>query len=175
MKQRIYLDYNASTPIAPEAAEAMLPFLKDHFGNPSSTHPFGVKARIAVEGARRQVARLIGARPEEIVLTSGGSESNNMVIQGVARQSRSKGRHIITSAVEHPAVLEPCDALSHEGFRVTVLPVDAEGRVDPQAVAEAITPETILITIMHANNEVGTIQPIAAISEIARARGLQTD
>ena len=173
----IYLDYNATTPIDPAVAETMLPYLHEHFGNPSSTHPFGVKARIAVEEARRQVARLVGARPEEIVLTSGGSESNNMVIQGVARQFRSKGRHIITSAVEHPAVLEPCDALAREGFRITILPVDAVGRVDPRVVAEAITPETILITVMHANNEVGTIQPIGAISEIARERGvlLHTD
>jgi len=168
----IYLDYNATTPIDAAVAEAMLPYLHEHFGNPSSAHAFGVEARTAVERARRQVARLIEARPEEIVLTSGGSESNNMVIQGVARQLRAKGRHIVTSAVEHPAVLEPCDALAREGFRITILPVDAVGRVDPRAVAEAITPETILITVMHANNEVGTIQPIAAISEIARERGI---
>jgi cysteine desulfurase len=163
----IYLDYNATTPVDPAVAEAMLPFLHEHFGNPSSTHPYGVATRSAVERARARVADLIGARPEEIVFTSGGTESNNTVILGAARALRSKGRHIITSAVEHPAVLEPCRFLEEEGFRVTLIPVDAAGRVDPEAVADAITSETVLITVMHANNEVGTIQPIAEIAEIA--------
>jgi cysteine desulfurase NifS/selenium donor protein len=171
-ERTIYLDYNATTPIDPAVADAMLPYLHERFGNPSSTHPYGVETRTAVEKARRQVALLIGARPEEIVLTSGGSESNNTVIQGVARQLRAKGRHIITSAVEHPAVLEPCEALAKEGYRITLVPVDATGWVDPQAVAEALGPDTILVSIMHANNEVGTIEPIAEIAKITRERGI---
>jgi cysteine desulfurase len=164
----VYLDFNATTPIDPAVAEAMLPYLHGHFGNPSSSHAYGLEARSAVETARRQVAGLIGARPEEIVFTSGGSESNNMAIFGVARSQRQRGRHIITSAVEHPAVIEPCRALQEQGFRLTVLPVDARGRVDPRDVERAIEPGTILISIMHANNEVGTIQPIAEIASLAR-------
>jgi cysteine desulfurase len=173
----IYLDYNATTPVDPAVAAAMLPYLHEHFGNPSSTHPYGLKTRTAVDRARARVAALIGARPEEIVFTSGGSESNNTVILGVAEALAEKGRHIITSAVEHPAVLEPCHALEKRGFRVTLVPVDAFGRIDAAAVAAAITPETILITVMHANNEVGTIQPIAEISASARQHGvlLHTD
>jgi cysteine desulfurase len=168
----IYLDYNATTPVDPAVAEAMLPFLYEHFGNPSSSHPYGAVARGAVEKARRQVAALIGARPEEIVFTSGGSEANNTVILGVARLLRARGRHIVTSAVEHPAVLEPCAALAAEGFRVTRVPVDEAGRADPAEVARALTPETILVTVMHANNEVGTIEPVAEIARLARARGI---
>ncbi len=175
--QPIYLDYNATTPIDPAVAETMLPYLYGHYGNPSSSHSYGIESRTAIERARRQVARLLGARSEEIVFTSGGSESNNTVIQGVARNLRSKGRHIITSAIEHPAVLEPCKTLEEDGFRITRLPVDESGWVDPAQVAAAITPETILVTIMHANNEVGTIQPIAEIAEMTRQRGvlLHTD
>ena len=168
----IYLDYNATTPVDPAVAGAMLPYLHEHFGNPSSTHPYGVTTKEAVERARRRVAGLIDARPEEILFTSGGSESNNTVILGVARSLGSQGRHIITSAVEHPAVLEPCHALEAEGFRVTVIPVDGTGRVDPLAVARAITPETILVTIMHANNEVGTIQSITDIAAVAKLEGV---
>jgi cysteine desulfurase NifS/selenium donor protein len=168
----IYLDFNATTPIDPAVAEVMLPYLYEHFGNPSSSHRYGAQTRRAIERARGQVADLIGCRPEEIVFTSGGSESNNMVIQGVARQLRARGRHIVTSAVEHPAVLEPCRALAEEGYRLTVVPVDERGRVDPDEVARAITPDTTLITVMHANNEVGTIQPIAEVARIARARGV---
>ena len=168
----IYLDYNATTPVDPAVAEAMLPYLREHFGNPSSTHPYGVATRTAVEKARAQVAGLIGARPEEIVFTSGGTEANNTVILGVTRSLEDKGRHIITSSVEHPAVLEPCHVLKEQGYRVTTVPVDGQGRVDPEAVAKAITPETILITIMHANNEVGTIEPIAEIAAIARENGI---
>ena len=173
----IYLDYNATTPVDPAVAEAMLPFLHEHFGNPSSSHPYGVATKEAVEVARGQVAALIGARAEEIVFTSGGTESNNTTILGVARSLGGQGRHIITSAVEHPAVLEPCRALAAEGFEITILPVDSTGRVDPEAVAQAIKPETILITVMHANNEVGTIQPIAEIAAIAKDKGvlLHTD
>jgi cysteine desulfurase len=168
----IYLDYNATTPIDPVVAEAMLPYLHRHFGNPSSSHSFGVVAYEAVVSARRQVAELLGAEPDEIVFTSGGTESNNMVIQGLARRLASQGRHIITSAVEHPAVLEPCYALEKDKYCVTILPVDRDGRVDPDSVAHAVSSETILISIMHANNEVGTVQPMAEIAEAAREHGL---
>jgi cysteine desulfurase len=173
----IYLDYNATTPIDPEVVEAMLPFLHHHFGNPSSTHAYGVVGSRAVSTARRQVATFLGAQPDEIVFTSGGTESNNMVILGLARRLSSQGRHIITSAIEHPAVLEPCYALEKQGFCITVLTVDRRGRVDPARVASAITDETILISIMHANNEVGTIQPISEIAAVAREAGvlLHTD
>jgi cysteine desulfurase len=168
----IYLDFNATTPIAPVVADAMLPYLYERFGNPSSTHPLGQANRQAVERSRGQVARLLGARPEEIVFTSGGSESNNQVILGVPR-SRGAGRcHVITSAVEHPAVLEPCRALEREGCPVTIVPVDEMGRVDPRAVEAALAPETVLVTIMHANNEVGTLQPVRDIANIARAAGV---
>jgi cysteine desulfurase NifS/selenium donor protein len=167
----IYLDYNATTPIDRRVAEAMMPFLFDHFGNPSSTHTFGIEAKRAVEAARTQVAELIGCLSSEIVFTSGGSEANNMAIKGVAEAYRKRGNHIITSAIEHPAVLEPCRYLEQAGYRLTVLPVDQYGMVDPVQVERAMTPDTILITIMHANNEVGTIQPISAIAEIAHKHG----
>jgi len=171
----VYLDYNATTPIDGEVAEVMLPYLYQHFGNPSSSHAFGKKAREAVENARGQVARSIGARPEQIAFTSGGTESNNWVIQGIARKHR--GGHVVTSTVEHPAVLEPCALLAAERYQVTKVSVDKAGRVDPVRVAEAITRDTILVTIMHANNEVGTIQPIPEIAELTRERGvlLHTD
>ncbi len=167
----IYLDYNATTPIAPEVAEAMAPYLRDHFGNPSSTHPYGVEAKRAVEEARRQVAALLGCEPDELIFTSGGTESNNHAIKGAALALRSRGRHIITSAVEHPAVIEVCHWLEREGFRVTVLPVDGDGLVDPADLEKAITSDTTLVTVMHANNEVGTIQPIAELAEIAHRHG----
>jgi cysteine desulfurase len=173
MSQPIYLDYNATTPIAPEVAAAMRPYLDGFFGNPSSRHRFGVEARRAVERARGQVAALIGAEPDEIVFTSGGSESNNTAILGSARALRDRGRHIVTSQVEHPAVSEVCRFLEGEGWTVTWLQVDETGRVDPAALERALTPETVLVTIMHANNEVGTIQPIAEIGRIARARGVR--
>lgn len=168
----IYLDYNATTPIDPAVVEAMRPYLDTHFGNPSSSHIYGVRTKKAVETARRQVAEMLGARPDEIVFTSGGSESNNLAIRGVAYALRDKGNHIITSAVEHPAVSEVCRHLEARGFRVTVVPVDETGRVDPADVEQAITPATILITVMHANNEVGTIQPIREIAKIARRHGV---
>jgi len=168
----IYLDYNATTPIDPEVVEAMLPYLHHHFGNPSSSHAYGITASEAVVSARLQVAGLLGAEPEEIVFTSGGTESNNMVIQGLARRLASQGRHIITSSVEHPAVLEPCYAVEKDKFCVTILPVDGQGRLNPETVAQAITSETTLISIMHANNEVGTIQPLAEIASVARERGI---
>ena len=168
----IYLDYNATTPIAREVAETMAPYLYEHFGNPSSSHPYGVATKRAVEAARAQVAGLLGCRPNEVIFTSGGTESNNYVIKGVALAGRrGRGNHIITSAVEHPAVIEVCRWLEEQGFRLTVLPVDCYGLVDPAALEQAVTPETLLVTVMHANNEVGTVQPIAELAEIAHRHG----
>ncbi|KPL06947.1 selenide, water dikinase [bacterium SM23_57] len=163
----IYLDYNATTPIDPRVADAMLPYLTEHFGNPSSSHAFGITTKKAVEKARKQVADLLHCHIDEIIFTSGGSESNNYAIKGVAHAYRSKSNHIITSSVEHPAVIEVCKHLELQGYKVTYLPVDEHGMVDLKHVEDAITPQTILITIMHANNEVGTIQPIAEIADIA--------
>ena len=168
----IYLDYNATTPVDPQVAEAMLPYIQEHYGNPSSSHSFGVAARKAVEKARSQLAEMLKSQVEEVIFTSGGTESNNHAIKGVAGAYRNEGNHIITSAVEHPAVLEVCQYLEGQGSRVTYLPVDQYGVVDPQQLEDAITPETILISIMHANNEVGTIEPIEAIAEIARRHGV---
>ncbi|MDP2157213.1 MAG: cysteine desulfurase family protein [Nitrospirota bacterium] len=172
MDQQIYLDYNASTPVAPEAVEAMQPFLSGHYGNPSSNHWAGIPARDAVEGARKQVAELLGCDPAEIVFTSGGSEANNHALKGVFFANQEKGNHIITTAIEHPSILNPCRFLEKLGAQVTILPVDRFGRVDPEDVRRAITSGTILITVMHANNEVGTIQPISGIAAIAREAGI---
>ena len=166
--KRIYLDYAATTPVHPEVVEAMLPYFTEHYGNPSSVHQFGLQAKVAMRDARAQVAGLIGAREEEIVFTGGGSEADNLAIKGVAWANGKKGRHIITSTIEHHAVLETLHFLEKEGFRVTYLPVDGEGMVDPDAVRDVITGETVLISIMHANNEVGTIQSIAEIGAMAR-------
>ena len=168
----IYLDYNATTPIDPQVAQAMLPYIHQHYGNPSSSHTIGVAAKKGVDQAREQLAEMLGSQMEEVVFTSGGTESNNYAIKGVAGAYRNKGNHIITSSVEHPAVLEVCSYLEVRGNKVTYLPVDGFGMVDPDQVAAVITPETILISIMHANNEVGTIEPIEAISEIARRHGV---
>jgi cysteine desulfurase NifS/selenium donor protein len=167
----IYLDYNATTPIAPEVAKAMAPYLYEHFGNPSSSHPYGVATKQAVEAARAQVAGLLGCQPAEVVFTSGGTESNNHAIKGVALGHRDASNHIITSAVEHPAVIEVCQWLEAQGFRVTVLPVDGYGLLDPADLERAMTPNTLLVTVMHTNNEVGTIQPIAELAEIAHRHG----
>jgi cysteine desulfurase len=165
----IYLDYNATTPIDPAVIDAILPYLEEHFGNPSSSYTYGLRAKEAVEKARKQVAALIGAAPEEIIFTSGGSESDNQAIVGVALANAEKGKHIITSCIEHPAVINSCRYLDERlGFRITYLPVDGYGLVDPEDVRRAITEDTILITIMHANNEVGTIEPVAEIGAIAR-------
>jgi len=172
MSRRIYLDFNASTPICPEAVEAIRPFLTDHYGNPSSLHWAGMPAKDAVEKARGQVAGLLGSDPTEVVFTSGGSESNNHAIKGVFFANRDRGDHIITTAVEHPATINPCRFLETLGAKVTVLPVDRYGRIDPADVRKAITPRTILITVMHANNEVGTIEPIPGIAAIAREAGI---
>ena len=168
----IYLDYNATTPIDPAVAEAMLPYVHGLFGNPSRGHAFGLAAREGVDVARRQVAGLLGCSEADLIFTSGGTEANNHAIKGVAGAHRHRGNHIITSAVEHPAVTEVCRYLEGQGCRTTYLPVDQHGMVDPRQVEEAITPETALVTIMHANNEVGSIQPIAEIAEIAHRRGV---
>lgn len=168
----IYLDYNATTPHDPKVVEAMRPFLETEFGNPSSSHVYGARPRHAVAEARRHVAALIGAQPENIVFTSGGTESNNYAILGTARALREKGRHIITSNIEHPAVAETCAALESEGFAVTRLPVDEFGMVAPEDFESAILPDTILVSIMHANNEIGTIEPIEEIARIASRNGV---
>jgi cysteine desulfurase len=168
--QRIYLDYNASAPIDPAVAAAMRPFLEDHFGNPSSEHWAAAGAKAALEEARGQVAALLGAKNDEIVFTSGGSEANNLALKGIASALVARGDHIITSAVEHPAIIGPCRFLQQLGFAVSVVPVDRFGRIDPDDVQEAITSRTILISIMHANNEVGTTQPISEVARIARER-----
>jgi cysteine desulfurase len=172
MIKPIYLDYNATTPHHPEVIEAMRLFLETEFGNPSSSHWYGIKPKQAVETARRQVAGILNCRPREVFFTSGGTESNNHAIRGVARRFREKGNHIITSNFEHPAVLEVCRYLEADGLVITYLPVSEDGLVDPADVERALRPTTILITIMHANNEVGTIQPIAEISRIAKKHGI---
>jgi cysteine desulfurase len=172
MMKPIYLDYNGTTPHAPEVIEAMRPYLETEFGNPSSSHWYGIGPRRAVDIARTQVARVLNCRPQEVIFTSGGTESNNHAIRGTAGYLRAKGNHIVTSAIEHPAVLEVCRYLEGNGFETTYLPVNAEGIVDPGDVEKAIRPETILISIMHANNEVGTIQPISEITAIAHANDI---
>ena len=169
----IYLDYNASTPIDPAVVAAMRPLLEESFGNPSSGHWASTPAKAALENARGQVATLLGCASNEIVFTSGGSEANNLAIKGMFFALGHKGEHIITTAVEHPAILAPCRFLERLGAKVTYLPVDSTGRVDPEAVRRAITPRTTLISVMHANNEVGTIQPIAQIGAIAREHGIR--
>lgn len=166
--KRIYLDYAATTPTHPDVAAAMQPYFSEKFGNPSSIHSFGQETKPAVERARDQVAALINARPGEIVFTSSGTEADNTAIQGIAAANRSKGNHIITSKIEHHAVLEPCHWLEKNGFAVTYLPVDKYGLVDPRDVKQAITDKTILVSIMHANNEIGTIEPIEEISRITK-------
>jgi len=170
--KNIYLDYNATTPVDERVAEVMMPYLKNCFGNPSSSHEEGMKARMAVEKARSQVADLLGCSAEEVIFTSGGTESNNYAIKGIAYAHRDKGSHIITSAIEHPAVSEVCNFLEKEGFDVTRLPVDSDGLVSPDRLRESVRPDTILVTIMHANNEVGVIQPIEELSAIAHEKGI---
>nr|HID58679.1 cysteine desulfurase [Desulfobacterales bacterium] len=168
----IYLDHNATTPIAPEVVKAMIPYMEEKFGNPSSAYPLGVEAKEGLETARSQVASLLKCSPEEIVFTSGGTESNNMVIKSVAYTYREKGRHIITTAIEHPAVINPCLFLMNQGYEVTFGQVDSAGRVDPEDIRRAIRKDTILISVMHANNETGTVQPICEIGAIAREAGV---
>lgn len=170
--RRIYLDYNASTPIDPAVAGAMKPFLEDHYGNPSSGHWAAITARSALETARRQVAALLGCHNDEVIFTSGGSEANNLALKGVFFALRDKGDHIVTTQIEHPAIIEPCRFLERLGARLTYLPVDSTGGVDPDALRSAITSRTILVSIMHANNEVGTIQPIENCAQIAHEYGV---
>jgi len=172
MKKPIYLDYNGTTPHDPEVIEAMRPFIEEEFGNPSSNHWYGIAPKRAVNAARKQVAGLLGCDPAEVIFTSGGTESNNHAIIGTAMAAKDRGNHIVTSTIEHPAVLEVCRHVQRMGFEVTYVPVDEHGVVSALDVEEAITPKTTLITIMHANNEVGTIQPVAEIARIARAKGI---
>jgi cysteine desulfurase len=172
MDNVIYLDHAATTPIDPEVLEAMTPYLKEKFGSASTLYSLGREARDAVEQARASVAQLIGARPEEIYFTSGGTESDNWAVFGVAAAKANKGKHIITSKIEHHAILEPCHWLEKHGYSVTYLPVDSNGFVDPDELRRSITDETILITIMHANNEIGTIEPVEEIGKIAREKGI---
>lgn len=168
----IYLDHNATTPVDPSSAEAMMPFMQEEFGNPSSPYPLGIRAKERLEQSRQQVAMLLGCKIHEIVFTSGGSESNNMVLKGIVDLRNPANFHIITSAVEHPAIINPLLFLEELGVGVTVLPVDAFGLVDPEEVARAIKPHTSLISIMLANNETGTLQPIREISQLAREHGI---
>ena len=168
MNKPIYLDYNATTPHDPEVIEAMLPYLKEYFGNPSSSHYYGQKTKEAVELARSQVAGLLNCRTEEVVFTSGGTESNNYALKGAAFSYRNKGKHIITTDIEHPAIMDVSIFLEMNGFDVTFIPVDFCGSVNISDIEKAITPGTILISVMHANNEVGTIEPLKEISEVAR-------
>ena len=177
MVQPIYLDYNGTTPIDPEVIEAMRPFLETDFGNPSSSHWYGIKPKKAIEKARKQVAGILNCSPSEVIFTSGGTESNNHAILGMAQGLQEKGNHIITSSFEHPAVFEVCGHLARHGFEITYLPVSKEGLVDPADVEKAIQKSTILMSIMHANNEVGTVQPLSDIGSVAREHGvaLHTD
>ena len=170
--RRIYMDHSATTPVDPQVIQAMISTLTDSFGNPSSIHSFGQEAHKLIQKARKQVAGLIGADSEEIVFTSGGTEADNMAIIGTAKDRMGRGRHIITSQIEHHAVLDTCRQLEKEGFEVTYLPVNWFGEVDPETLARAIRPDTILISIMHANNEIGTIQPIATMGRMARDKGI---
>ena len=172
MPKPIYLDYNATTPHDPEVVAAMRPFLEEEFGNPSSSHFYGSVPQKAVAEARGQIAGLLGCRPEEIVFTSGGTESNNHAVIGAAEAYGDRGNHIITSQIEHPAILKVCNHLERKGLVVTYLPVDDRGMVSVSDVEKAVTARTVLITIMHANNEVGTVQPLADIARIAKARGI---
>ena len=172
MRDRIYLDYAATTPVSPEVLEEMKPYFTECFGNPSSIHGTGREAHKALDQARRRIAAAIGAKPGEIFFTSGGSESDNWALTGAALARKSQGQHIITTAVEHHAVLNTCAWLEKLGWRVTYLPVDALGRVDPEEAERAIVPDTVLISVMTANNEIGTLEPVEEIGRMARERGI---
>ncbi len=172
MNAPIYLDYNATTPVDSLVADAIDPYLRQHFGNPSSTHVYGRNAHQAIERAREQVAVLIGAQADEIVFAGCATEANNLAIRGAARALHDKGRHLITSAVEHPSVEQPFQRLSDDGWEVTVIPVDNYGQIDPERLSKALRDDTVLVSIMYANNEVGTIQPIEEIAAITRPRGI---
>jgi cysteine desulfurase len=170
--KRIYMDHSATTPVAPEVLEAMLPYFSEKFGNASSLHSFGLEAKEALEESREKVAGLLGAKPEEIIFTSGGTESDNLALKGIARKNQKSGKHIITTRVEHPAILECCRRLEKEGFEVTYLPVTNEGLVEIATLESAIRSDTILISVMHANNEVGTIQPLEEIGRLAAEKDI---
>lgn len=171
--QTVYFDYNATTPLDPQVREAMLPFLNEVWGNPSSMHHVGREARAHLDDARERAAKVLGAKPSEVVFTSGGTESANLAILGTVRLLKPKGRHVITSAIEHHAVFRCCEYLAQkEGFEVTFLPVDREGLVSPDSLARAFRPDTILVSIMAANNEIGTIQPVAELGALCRERGV---
>ncbi|MFZ3135334.1 MAG: cysteine desulfurase NifS [Methanothrix sp.] len=170
--KRIYMDHSATTPVAPEVQAAMLPYFGEKFGNASSLHRSGREAKEALEDSREKVAALLGARAEEIIFTSGGTESDNLALKGIARKNQKLGKHIITTQIEHPAILETCRALEKDGFEVTYLPVTGEGLVELSTLEAAIRPDTILISVMHANNEVGTIQPLEEIGRLAAERDI---
>ena len=172
MSRPVYLDYNATTPVAPEVAAAIRPFLHEDFGNPSSSHPIGQQARAAVRQSRQQVATLINAAPDEIVFTGCATEANNLALLGVAAKAPAGRRHLVVSAVEHPAVMQPALHLQRHGWQLSIVPVDARGRVAPSAVAAVLRPDTALVSVMHANNEVGTIQPVGEIAALTRPRGI---
>ena len=172
MKDRIYLDYAATTPVSDEALKAMMPYFSEKWGNPSGVYASAREGRRAVENARKLVAALIGAEPQEICFTSGGSESDNLAVRGTAYALKEKGRHIITSAIEHHAVLDTCRQLEKNGFEVSYVLPDRDGRIDPAKIREAIREDTILVTVMAANNEIGTIEPIAEIAEAAHEKGI---
>jgi cysteine desulfurase len=171
--QTVYFDYNATTPLDPQARAAMLPFLDEVWGNPSSVHHVGRHARARLDEARERAAKVLGSKPSEVVFTSGGTESANLAILGTARLLKPKGRHIITSAIEHHAVLRCCEYLAQrEGFEVTFLPVNREGLVSPDSLAKALRPDTILVSVMAANNEIGTVQPVAELGALCRQHGV---
>ena len=171
--QTVYFDYNATTPLDPQVRAAMLPFLGEVWGNPSSVHHVGRRARALLDEARERAAKVLGSKPSEVVFTGGGTESANLAILGTARLLKPKGRHIVTSAIEHHAVLRCCEYLAQrEGFEVTCLPVDSEGLVSPDSLAKALRPDTILVSIMAANNEIGTIQPVAELGALCRHHGI---
>ena len=172
MERKIYLDHNATTPVHPEVLEAMLPFYKDGFGNASSIHSFGREAKVALEESREKVAKFLNADPLEIYFTSGGTESDNLAVKGVAWANKKKGNHIITSQIEHHAVLESCKFLEKEGYEISYLPVDKYGLVDHEELKKSIKKETVLVSIMHANNEMGAIQPIAELAGLAKVQGV---
>ena len=172
MKKRIYLDNAATTPCDPRVLEAMLPYFTDKFGNASTLYSYGREAKTALEDSREEIARVLNSDSSEVVFTSGGTESNNTALKGVAYALKDKGDHIITSQIEHHAIIEPCKFLEREGFKITYIPVDKFGMVDPSEVRKAITKKTILVSIMHANNEIGTIQPIEEIGKVTRERGV---
>ncbi|MCU7940842.1 MAG: cysteine desulfurase [gamma proteobacterium symbiont of Bathyaustriella thionipta] len=174
IKMPIYLDYNATTPVIPQVADAIESYLRQShlFGNPSSSHIYGQRAHDAVDLSRTQLARLIGAQSNEIIFTGCATEANNLAIRGVANALRNRGRHLITSSIEHPSVAAPFEFLAQNGWDVTILPVDRFGLIDPVSVAEALRPDTVLVSVMHANNEVGTIQAISSIAAITQAKGI---